>query len=309
MLLPAGPRLEATEVAAVVAELRAAATAAVEHVATVTQLSEPAPVQVLVVDRTSWLKASTQSAAALLEGAAGVPEAPQTPLERAKARALGLQAGAVLAVVATRILGQFDPFVDPTRLLLLAPNIVAVERELGVLPADFRLWVCLHEQTHRFQFGQAPWLVDHLLGLIKTILDGDDLGYRWQPDSAEPVSRLIGSPTQQHAFDAATATMSLLEGHAEVMMDRVGVEVVATYPAIRQAFDRRRDATGWFSFVQRLLGLDLKYAQYREGAQFCRQIISSADVATLNQAFTAPELLPSLAELRDPQRWLDRNRG
>lgn len=306
MVLPAGPRLSSDEIDATVAELRQVAARATVHVAEVTEFAVPAEAKVLVVDRAGWLRACTQSAQSLLEGAAGAPELAETGWAKARAKALGGQAGVVLAVIATRILGQFDPFYQPSRLLLVAPNVVAVERALGVNPSDFRLWVCLHEETHRFQFGQAPWLREHLLGLIAELLDGDELKFGWQGEDAGVTRRLVGSPEQRQAFDQATAVMSLLEGHADLMMDRVGTEVVPSYPVIRAAFEQRRAATGWFSWVQKLLGLDLKHAQYREGALFCRAVIEASDVATLNQAFSAPGLLPSLEELRDPQRWLHR---
>jgi coenzyme F420 biosynthesis associated uncharacterized protein len=306
MVLPSGPRLSPEEIDSAVADLRRAAAAATEHVAAVTELASPASAQIMVVDRANWLKACTQSAAALLEGVAGPPEPALTSWAKARSMALGGQAGVVLAVVATRILGQFDPFYQPSRLMLVAPNVVAVERDLGVVPSDFRLWVCLHEQTHRFQFGQAPWLREHLLGLIGELLDGDELKFGWQAEETTGARGLIGSPAQRQAYDQATAVMSLLEGHADVMMDRVGSEVVPSYAAIRQAFNQRRESTGWLSWVQKLFGLDLKHAQYREGAAFCSAVIEAADVATLNQAFSAPGLLPSLTELRDPQLWLHR---
>ena len=303
-LVPAGPRLDHEEVAAVVAELRAAAATATGHVREVTELELPAPAQVVVVDRAGWMTAISQSAQALLEGAAGPAQPADNPLRLARAKGLGLQAGGVFAVLSTRILGQFDPFHRPERLLLVAPNVVAVERKLGVLPRDFRLWVCLHEETHRFQFGTAPWLRSHLLGLIGELLDGEELQFGW-PD-AEGLRSAFGSSEQQQAFDQINGLMALLEGHADVMMDRVGTAVVPTYPSIRKAFNARRDASGVFGFVQKLLGLDLKMAQYREGAAFCRAVIDAADVATLNRAFSAPGMLPSTEELRDPQRWLHR---
>jgi coenzyme F420 biosynthesis associated uncharacterized protein len=303
-LVPAGPRLDPSDVAAVVADLRTAAAAATEHVRRVTELEQPAAAEVLVVDRTGWLTAISQSAQALLEGASGPPERVDNPWRAARAKALGVQAGGVFAILATRILGQFDPFYRPERLLLVAPNVVAVETRLGVLPRDFRLWVCLHEETHRFQFGTAPWLRSHLFGLIGELLDGDELQFGW-PD-ADGLRSVFGSPEQQQAFDQVNAVMALLEGHADVMMDRVGTSVVPTYPSIRRAFNARRDAAGAFAFVQKLLGMDLKMAQYRDGAAFCRAVIDAADVATLNRAFSAPGMLPTVDELRDPQRWLSR---
>lgn len=304
MVLPAGPSLDAEEVSAVVADLRRAAAAATEHVARVTELPQPASSEILVVDRATWLKAVTRSASAMLEGAAGAPKPIENSWQRAGAMALGGQVGVVMAVVATRILGQFDPFGEPNRLMLVAPNVVTVERGLGVVPSDFRLWVCLHEETHRFQFGHAPWLRQHLLGLIGELLDGDELSFAWRTDN--PTDAVQGTPAQKEAFDKASAVMSLLEGHADVMMDRAGPEVVPSFATIRQAFDQRRYSGGWFAWVQKLLGLDIKYAQYREGGKFCHDVIDATDVATLNRAFSAPELLPSLSELREPQRWLDR---
>jgi len=302
-VLPSGPRLTSDEVAATVAELRAAAVESVNHIEAVTQLSQPAAAPVLVVDRVGWLRACAQSSESMLTSISGPTEPFSGGYRQLRAKALGIEFGLVFAAIATRILGQFDPFYQPNRMLLVAPNVVAVERQLGVFPTDFRLWVCLHEQTHRFQFGHAPWLREHLIGLIAELLDGDDLGFGL---TATNRADRIGSATQQQAFDAITAVMSLLEGHADVMMDRVGESVVPTYAAIRHAFDQRRSTSGWAGLLQRLLGLDLKYAQYREGARFCRAVIESADVATLNQAFSAPGHLPTLAELRDPQRWLRR---
>ncbi len=302
-LVHPGPELSAVAIADVVAELRDAASRATGHVAEVTLLAGPAPSEVLVVDRASWVGSICQSARSMLAGVSA--EEPTSALDAARAKALGAQAGTVFAVISNRILGQFDPFHDPARLLLVAPNVVAVERQLGVLTSDFRLWVCLHEETHRFQFGHAPWLKGHLLGLFTELLAGDELSFGW-PKSGMSLRDLITNPEQRDAFDQVTAVMSLLEGHADVMMDRVGTRVVPSYSAIRRLFEARRDQQGWGAWIRRLLGFDLKREQYRDGAEFCRQVIEAAGVATLNRAFEAPGLLPTLAEIHDPQLWLHR---
>ncbi len=304
-LVHPGPDLGAPAIADVVAELRDAASRATAFVAEVTELERPAPAEVLVVDRASWVSAVCQSARTMLTGVgAGTAD---SALTAARATALGAQAGGVFALVATRILGQFDPFFDAPRLLLVAPNIVTVERQLHVQPSDFRLWVCLHEETHRFQFGHAPWLRAHLLGLFSELLEGEELRFGW-PRAGRPTSvrDLITNPAQREAFDQVTAVMSLMEGHADVMMDRVGTTVVPSYPSIRRSFEARRDQQGWGSWVRRLLGFDLKREQYRDGAAFCRQVIDAAGVATLNRSLEAPGLLPTLQEIHDPQLWLHR---
>ncbi len=304
-LVPPGPELDAAAIAGVVAELRDAAGRATTHVAEVTQLDLPAPADVLVIDRATWVDAVCESASTML---ADFTEAGSgSPLGTARARALGAQAGGVFALVASRILGQFDPFVAAPRLLLVAPNVVAVERAMRVRPGDFRLWVCLHEETHRFQFGRAPWLRAHLLGLFGELLAGDELRFGW-PHGGRPagVRDLIVNPAQREAFDQVTAVMSLMEGHADVMMDRVGTRVVPTYATIRKAFEARRDQQGWGAWARRLIGFDLKRDQYRDGAEFCRQVIGAAGVETLNRAFEAPGLLPTLTEIHDPQLWLHR---
>jgi coenzyme F420 biosynthesis associated uncharacterized protein len=259
-----------------------------------------------VVDRPGWIAAVSGSAQALLAGAGMNLEQASGPVDAVRAKALGVQAGAVFAVIASRILGQFDPFVTPARLLLVAPNVVSVERQLGVDPTDFRLWVCLHEETHRFQFGHAPWLREHLLGLFGELLDGEELAFGLPGGKTGDVRDLFSTPEQKRAFDQVTAAMSLMEGHADVMMDRVGTDVVRTYPAIRRSFEARRDQRGWGAWLRRLLGFDLKREQYRDGAEFCRQVIATGGVETLNRAFEAPGLLPTVVEIHDPQQWLHR---
>ena len=127
---------------------------------------------------------------------------------------------------------------DTGRLLLVAPNIVHVERELGVDPRDFRLWVCLHEETHRVQFTAVPWLRDHLLGEMTGLLESTDLdpqklaslvrdgvervGKLAKGDSGVSLLDVMQTPEQKEVVERITAVMSLLEGHADVVMDGVG---------------------------------------------------------------------------------------
>ena len=301
-LVPSGIDLPRREAAAVVTDLRACADRAVAAVEAASELGSPAEARVLMVDRHTWLQATTGMAEAMLTA---IGQRPPAGLgEKVAARLAGVQLGAAFAFVATRILGQFDPYSPHRRLLLVAPNIVAAERAMGVHPTGFRQWVCLHEQTHAAQFGAAPWLPTYLLDLMATMF----------ADGAEPTgdtrnAGLAGrmfSADQRVAFDGITAVMSLLEGHADVIMDRAATGMVPQVDLLRAAMESRRDAPGLVQLISRLLGLRAKREQYLRGAAFCRAVIAQAGVVTLNRAFEAPGWLPTLTELDQPERWLQR---
>lgn len=306
--IPLGPPLSPREASEVAAGLRDAAAASVEHAARVTALPSPPDAgPMLVVDRTTWVDANVDMVRALLAEASG--EAGHSGLRgRLEGLANGAQVGGALAFLSGRVLGQYVPF-GPPRLLLVAPNVAKLERSLGVEPDDFRLWVCLHEQTHRLQFAAAPWLRTYLAGQLGELLAAEDVDEpgRRGPRLPSSVIDLVVTPAQRVVFDKVTAAMSLLEGYADVMMDRVGPEVVPTVAAIRERFQGYRERGGWSRVVNKLLGMDLKLAQYRDGAAFCRAVIDRVGVVGLNAVYESSGLLPTLEEIHRPEAWLARS--
>ncbi len=171
-----GPTVTRAEADAAVEELRAGAdrsTALVREFTGLAAGERTAPV--LVVDRTGWVQANADAFAMLLGPIIDKLNAKKPPSGLSTAigsRVTGAEVGGLLGFLGGKVLGQFDPFYDPAgRLLLVAPNIVHVERELGADPTDFRLWVCLHEETHRVQFTAVPWMRDHLFAEISKLAD------------------------------------------------------------------------------------------------------------------------------------------
>ncbi|WP_307858055.1 zinc-dependent metalloprotease [Cellulomonas fulva] len=315
--------------------LREVAGVAAEHVVRATRMSpadgrDPAAVsRVIVVDRAGWARANTRMFEVM-----AAPLADATPRATlAGRRAGGLQVGGVLALLSSKVLGQFDPFTPAPgrpleapgegRLLLVAPNVLHVERELKVPEDDFRLWVALHEQTHALQFAAAPWLAAHLRERSGQLLTD------FARTSDEPVGTLMtglsrvvsgtGSvldvltPEQRDLFDEVGAVMALLEGHADVTMDAVGRGVVPSVREIRRKFEARRDsganARGTGRLVRRLLGMDEKLAQYREGAAFVRAVRRRVGVSGFNEVWTAAAHLPTSAEIAEPDAWVRRVHG
>jgi coenzyme F420 biosynthesis associated uncharacterized protein len=335
-LMSPGPTTTREEAAGVVRELHEAAATAVAHVEELTGL-RPAPggpvPEVAVVDRPGWVDANTSGMSALLDplvdALAEKQGARPGPLATAiGSRATGVQAGGLLAFLSSRVLGQYEVFGTGGRLLLVAPNIVATERKLGVDPSDFRLWVCLHEVTHQLQFTGVPWLQGHLEAEIGRFVEATDLSpevlreglqdfvrsladaVRGEDGDSAGLLALIRDPRQREVLDRVTAVMSLVEGHAEFVMDGVGPEVVPTVVTLRKRFAQRRKGRGPFDRVmRRLLGLEQKMKQYADGRTFVGGVVERAGMEGFNRVWESPETLPRIEELTDPGRWVERVLG
>ncbi len=331
-----GPQVGRDEAQQAVTALHEAARAAAPHIAEVTRLSCPADSDaVRVVDRRGWAEANVVGFRRLLGPALQESFArrgarrPPAVLVGVGGRVTGAEVGALLGFLASRVLGQYDPFSEPGRLLLVAPNVVHVERELVVDPGDFRLWVCLHEETHRVQFGANPWLAAHLeqeigelIGelttdpgqlvarIIRAARELPELLRGQETDDATSLVDLAVTPAQRERLARITAVMSLLEGHADVAMDAVGPDVVPTVATIRSRFGARRAGRGALDRVlRRLLGLDAKMRQYADGARFVREVTTAVGVDGFNRVWTGPQAMPTPAEMAEPGAWVRRVHG
>jgi coenzyme F420 biosynthesis associated uncharacterized protein len=317
-----GPQVTRETADQVVAELRDDANRSTGLVREFTGLvAEERTAPVLAVDRPGWIQANADGFATVLaplvDKLSEKKGAPTGLSLAVGSRVTGAEVGLLLGFLASKVLGQFDPFFAPAgRLLLVAPNIVHVERELGCDPTDFRLWVCLHEETHRVQFTAVPWMRDHLFSEINAIAETMEPG-KLLDDALGRVSEVIrgdgslldviGSPEQKEILDRVTGVMSLLEGHADVVMDGVGPSVIPSVAEIRQKFDRRRKGVGTLDrLLRRLLGLDAKMAQYRDGARFVRGVVDKVGMHEFNAVWASPDNLPTKAEIADPSAWVGR---
>jgi len=247
-------------------------------------------------------------------------------------RVTGAQTGAVLAFISSGILGQYDPFAsNGGALLLVYPNVIAVERQLRVSPADFRLWVCLHEVTHRVQFKANPWLAEHMSKCLAVLTDDGDQDPAQVIDRlfalvrsrrngtddgpAEPNSegvlgilRAMQSEPQRKALDQLLVLGTLLEGHADHVMDAVGPAVVPSVATIRRRFNERRERRQppLQRVLRALLGFDAKMSQYTRGKAFVDHVVAGVGMARFNTVWSSPETLPLPSEIDEPQRWIDR---
>jgi coenzyme F420 biosynthesis associated uncharacterized protein len=347
-LVRPGPDVSRDGARAVVAELRRHAKASEEHVRGFTRMGTEGvhDTPVLVVDRPGWVRANVAGFREILKPLLEKMQERRgnTPggavLGAVGGKVTGVELGMLLSFLSSRVLGQYETFAPATRelpagengggrLLLVAPNIVHVERELDVQPHDFRLWVCLHEETHRTQFTAVPWLRDHLEGEIQSFLGETEVdpmtvlerireaaqslaGGRPEgeedDDGGRSLVEIVQTPAQREILGRLTAVMSLLEGHADFVMDGVGPAVVPSVAEIREKFQQRRakGASRLDMALRKLLGLDAKLRQYRDGERFVRAVVDQVGMDGFNRVWTSPNTLPTKTEIAKPADWVAR---
>jgi coenzyme F420 biosynthesis associated uncharacterized protein len=248
----------------------------------------------------------------------------------------GMQLGLMLAYMATRVLGQYDLLIDDhvevegpddqDLVSYVGPNIVAVETQYGFAPSQFRLWLALHEVTHRMQFTAVPWLRDHFVGLVSELLgplSGDPAGFAEvvkrvateirsgrNPARDAGIVGMLATPEQKVALSKISGMMSLLEGHGDVTMNRAGAsEVPGAAHFARVLAERRAQAKGLTKLMSKLLGLDAKMRQYAEGEHFVESVEEAGGPELMARVWEGPEWLPALEEIRDPSLWVARAGG
>jgi coenzyme F420 biosynthesis associated uncharacterized protein len=297
------------------------------------RLTDPLP-PVELIDRRGWIEANIATMRPLLEpfsARMGSGEGPMAgALRSISGTMLGAQVGAVTGLLSQRVLGQYeiallDAEPEP-RLLLLAPNLAQTARSLEVDREDLTSWVAIHEVTHAVQFGGAPWLRSHLAGLLSELIEGLDVkvgsGRSLRlPDAEElrdlarrlragDLLRLTLGEERWALVERMQATMSVIEGHAEHVMDAVGAEVLPTLDRLRAAMTRRRRERAWpWRILERLIGMEMKLRQYELGRSFCDEIVATAGPGALSVVWSSPEMLPSSAELNDASSWLARTQS
>jgi coenzyme F420 biosynthesis associated uncharacterized protein len=294
------------------------------------------PPTAMPLDRGQWVEANLATLRRVLQPVAEKvvrrrawqDQRPVATAMRSGTRALtGAQAGTLLGYIGQRVLGQYDlpvpgPEAAEGTVWYVVPNIVQAERRHGFRPAHFRLWIALHETTHRRQFRGVPWLSGHIHGLLDEYLGSvevDDEALRRLARRAQSVARraiagdrielldFLLTPEQRGIVDRMQAAMSVLEGHGEWVMEQLGARLVPGHDVMHRVLRERRDAgTPADRFFQQALGFRQKLDQYSAGERFLRHLHRRGGMAAVNHVFSAAEALPTKDEVRHPDRYLAR---
>jgi coenzyme F420 biosynthesis associated uncharacterized protein len=290
-----------------------------------------------VVDRAEWARVGLRTLREVSHGfeerIAGGMNAPGPLGGMARSLAggaAGVEAGIAVGYGARKVLGQYDIAIvesdRPERLLFVGPNLAGTHFHLGETPEVFLKWIAIHETTHAVQFTSVPWLRGHLAGLLQQLIDGAAeqmdraslQGLAKRVLTSDPrktirsllqgdLARMLAGPEQAQVLDRLQAAMSVIEGHAEHVMDMAGAATEPGYARLRDRLEMRRARRGGLGeVVSRLLGMELKLRQYKLGKAFCDAVAEESGIEGLNRVWSVPEALPTAEELERPDRWLDR---
>jgi coenzyme F420 biosynthesis associated uncharacterized protein len=290
------------------------------------------PARARVADRSMWIDANLASFQRLLKPLLENlgPKVGKGVLGPVARRVSGAELGMLLGWMSTRVLGQYDLLViedeqpdEQDIVYYVGPNVLMMEKRYAFPPREFRLWLALHEVTHRAQFTGVPWLRPHFLSLV------DELLSSVSPDpqrimaavhdvlekkraGADPLADggimgILATPEQKVALDRISGMMSLLEGHGDVTMDRAGEGHVPNADRFGRVLRQRRQQTrGMVRLLQRLAGIEAKIQQYAQGEAFIGAVEAAGGPALLDRAWESPDNLPTIAEIRSPDLWLAR---
>ena len=290
------------------------------------------PARARVTDRSGWIDANLAGFRRLLGPISErlgerIGSSPLSPVAR---RVAGAEVGAMLGWMSGRVLGQYDLLVvedvEPEAqdiVYYVGPNVLALEKRFAFPPRQFRLWLALHEVTHRAQFTGIPWLREHYLGLLDQVLGAidpdpkrflaaigrmiDQVRAGHNPLDDGGVATLFASEEQRAALEQVGGLMSLLEGHGDVTMDRAGAHLIPSADRFSRVLrQRRQQSRGLVKLIQSLVGLEAKLAQYQQGEEFIAVVEEAGGPEVLDRAWAGAEWLPSMVEIRDPEAWLRR---
>ena len=289
------------------------------------------PARAKVATRQEWVEANIRSFQRLFKPISEkLGEKITGPLAPAARRFAGAEVGTLLGWMSKRVLGQYDLMIAPDDnpleqdvVYYVGPNVLSLEKRFGFPPREFRLWLALHEVTHRAQFTGVPWMREHYVGLVNTTISAadadpkrfmeaikraiDEIRGGRNPLDDGGIPSLIAGPEQRRAIEAVGGLMSLLEGHGDVTMDRAGGALVPSSERFSRVLSQRRaEVRGMARLVRQLLGIEAKMRQYEQGEAFIAHIERERGRGFLDRVWIAPDRLPSLAEIREPALWVTR---
>jgi putative hydrolase len=284
---------------------------------------------VRVVDRRTWAGDNVETLAYIAEpvaeriAALGDETAPgMSPIA---APLLGMQIGSLMGFTSHRVLATFDvgiALAAATPLTFVAPNVAELSAARDLDEQQVRMWVALHEVTHHAEMA-VPWVRDHLRMLGHSHAEE----YRIDPEAVAEQLRLLQDPEALQTLldrpdglselgmpieagesaERIAALAALLEGYADVVVERTGRAYMPQFDGIRAAaLGHRADAAQGETMLHRALGMAFDPELRAAGATFCRDVARRWGDEALERVWEEPDTVPTPGELTDPTGWAAR---
>jgi putative hydrolase len=227
------------------------------------------------------------------------------------------------------VLGRYDLQLPPPpgeyALVFVAPNLEAAERDLNVIPRDFKFWVVLRDVIRGYQMAQ-PGIREEMTALVRELVVSvqidPEMAERFRdidPDDPESMQSLlsdaaglVGSmePAQREVVERMEAFVSLLDGYTAHVLEHLAADRIPSLREIEDAIERRALERGEMQEVfEEMMGFDLRRGSSGPGKEFCDIVVESEGIEALNRVFKDEASKPNLQELHHPDEWIARTVG
>lgn len=244
---------------------------------------------------------------------------------------LGAQAGTMVGWLSHHVLGRYDLQVPPPvegGLVFVAPNLEAAERDLNVVPFDFKFWLALHEVVRAIEYGQ-PGVREQFADLARGVADAiridpdklsslgslqgfdmsDPASMREVLEQAEGLADAMVEPGHEDALERLEAYFGIIEGYAAHVTQHVGTDRIPSLAQIEEAITARRLTASSDDVFQQMLGFDVRRLHFEPARIFCDTVVGTEGIEALNRVWRSAEDRPTLEEIHDPDLWLARTVG
>lgn len=259
------------------------------------------------LDREGWLELNLGIFRRIVDPVLEGGRMPNSLVVEAGRAGVNRYVGYMLAFLGRRVLGQYDPQllgaepIGGEGLYLVETNVLEWQRAANLPDEDLRRWLILHEMTHAWQFAAHPWLRRYMEQSVATLIDSVT---RRGPALTRIAAFAGVMPAQWRVMREVQGTMSVVEGYSNLVMNRLGSKLLPGFEQLEKAYRGRSSGRSAVEVVVwKMTGLDLKLQQYRSGEVFCQAVYDRYGLAVLNRVWDGPGLMPTVAELRNPDAW------
>ncbi|NLE98507.1 MAG: zinc-dependent metalloprotease [Propionibacterium sp.] len=217
---------------------------------------------------------------------------------------------------------------EGTEVVVVPANVAQFTQDLEADDTDMMLVLLVREAARQRLFRHVGWLSPQLLALMshyarEITIDLDAITERLNPESLQNMSmedmvrmgeevqvsffRPASTEKQLGILDRLGVLLALVEGWVDHVSARVMEKWMPHAPQLSEVLRRRRAAGSPVrSVLRELIGLDLAPRMVRDAENLWAAIEHHGDIASRDQVWRHPDMVPTAKDLEDPLAFISR---